>query len=76
VASVRRRRGRPEDGHFVETFLVEPWLEHLRQHERVTKDDRALQDAVSWFQMPTAPKVSHFVAVDPSEARAAMRGRT
>ena len=33
----------------VETFLVESWLEHLRQHERVTNADRVLQDAVHRF---------------------------
>src|SRR6185437_2219600 len=35
-----------EPGRYVETFLVESWLEHLRQHERVTHADRALQDHV------------------------------
>ncbi|HUK07480.1 MAG TPA: MFS transporter [Stellaceae bacterium] len=33
-------------GRFIETFYVESWLEHLRQHERVTNADRILQDAV------------------------------
>jgi MFS family permease len=32
-----------EPGHYAETFLVESWLEHLRQHERVTEADRATQ---------------------------------
>ena len=35
-----------EEGRFLETFLVGSWLEHLRQHERVTQADRLLQDAV------------------------------
>ena len=30
-----------EEGRFLETFLVESWLEHLRQHERVTNADRS-----------------------------------
>ncbi len=29
--------------HFIETFSVESWLEHLRQQERVTDEDRVLQ---------------------------------
>jgi hypothetical protein len=35
-----------EPGHFLETFLVELWLKHLRQHERVTKVDRLIENKV------------------------------
>ena len=35
-----------EPGRFVETFLVESWLEHLRQHKRVTNADRVLQQHI------------------------------
>ena len=38
------------EGRMVETFLVESWLEHLRQRERVTKTDQVLQDLVNQFQ--------------------------
>ena len=31
-------------GRFLETFLVDSWLEHLRQHERVTETDRKLEE--------------------------------
>jgi hypothetical protein len=29
-----------EEGRILETFLVESWMEHLRQHQRVTNADR------------------------------------
>jgi quinol monooxygenase YgiN len=29
---------------FTETFVVESWAEHLRQHERVTMSDRAVEE--------------------------------
>ena len=46
----------------VETFLVESWLEHLRQHERVTKADRVLQDLVNQFQTEgSEPNITHFI---------------
>jgi MFS family permease len=48
-------------GHFVETFLAESWLEHLRQHERVTKADQLLEERVLRFTI-MAPKVTHFIA--------------
>jgi MFS family permease len=51
------------EGRFLETFLVESWLEHLRQHERVTNADRVLQDAVHRFHLEGIPKVTHFIAV-------------
>jgi hypothetical protein len=50
------------DGRMVETFLVESWLEHLRQHERVTNADRILQDAVHRFHTAGEPMVSHLIA--------------
>jgi MFS family permease len=53
-----------ENGRFVETFLVESWLEHMRQHERVTKADRVIQNAVGRFQIKGAPKVTHFIAAN------------
>ncbi|TMJ32237.1 MAG: MFS transporter [Alphaproteobacteria bacterium] len=51
-----------EEGRFVETFVVESWLEHLRQHQRVTQADRLLQDAIVRFQTAGAPKVTHWLA--------------
>jgi predicted MFS family arabinose efflux permease len=53
-----------EEGRIVETFLVESWMEHLRQHERVTNADRIVQDAVHRFHLGGKPKVTHFIAAD------------
>jgi hypothetical protein len=53
-----------EPERFVETFLVESWMEHLRQHERVTNADRVLQDRLSRFQIEGTPKVTHMIAVE------------
>lgn len=50
------------EGRMVETFLVESWLEHLRQHDRVTNADRVLQDAVHRFHTNGTPKVTHLIA--------------
>ena len=51
-------------GRFVETFLVESWLEHLRQHDRVTQADRRLQERVHHFALGT-PKVTHLIGAEP-----------
>jgi MFS family permease len=56
------------EGRMVETFLVESWLEHLRQHERVTNADRVLQDAVLRFHTKGTPKVTHLIASEPDRA--------
>jgi predicted MFS family arabinose efflux permease len=53
-----------EAGRMVETFLVESWMEHLRQHERVTNADRVLQEAVRKFHLIGAPKVTHLIAAE------------
>jgi hypothetical protein len=53
-----------EPGRFVETFLVESWLEHLRQHARVTNADRLLQSEIQRCHLEGTPKVTHMIAVD------------
>ncbi len=51
-----------EEGRFLETFLVASWLEHLRQHQRVTNADRVLQEKVDKFHVGGMPKVTHLIA--------------
>ena len=53
-----------EAGRFVETFLVESWVEHLRQHERVTNADRVLQESLYQFHLAGTPKVTHLITVE------------
>jgi MFS family permease len=49
---------------YVETFLVESWVEHLRQHERVTLSDREAEASARALHLgPTPVDVSHLVAV-------------
>ena len=50
-----------EPDRFVETFFVESWLEHLRQHERVTNADRILQERVHQL-VRGAPRITHLVS--------------
>ena len=55
-------------GRYVEQFQVASWLDHLRQHERVSEADQALQDAVNaYHQGPDTPRVEHLIAA-PSRA--------
>ncbi|WP_235726787.1 MFS transporter [Martelella mediterranea] len=50
-------------GVLIETFTVESWLEHLRQHARVSNADRVLQDAVTAFHTgDERPIIRHFIA--------------
>ena len=47
----------------VECFMVESWLEHLRQHERVTVADRDVIEKTRAFHLGRElPKVTHLVA--------------
>jgi len=55
-----------EEGRFLETFFLDSWLTHLRQHERITNADRILQDAVRRYHASGTPKVSHLIAAEPS----------
>jgi len=68
-ARVRRRDGASRWGvyrdtehpaQYVETFIVESWAEHLRQHERLTRADRDLEENVGRFESKPI-KVRHFI---------------
>ena len=52
-----------QPGRYLEYFLVASWLEHLRQHERVTRADQDIQTrALSFHTGPDQPLVSHFTS--------------
>jgi hypothetical protein len=53
-----------DEGRFLETFLVDSWMEHLRQHQRVTNADRVLQEQVHRF-VQASPVVTHLVSAEP-----------
>lgn len=68
LSRVRRRDGAYRWGiyrdteratHYVETFIVESWAEHLRQHGRITMADRAIEENVDRFD--ANPKVTHYI---------------
>jgi MFS family permease len=46
-----------QPGLMIEVFLAESWLEHLRQHERVTQFDRADQAMAGSFVMAESPPI-------------------
>ena len=47
---------------FVETFLLESWVEHMRQHERITKSDRMAEELARAFHIGTGtPKTVHLI---------------
>lgn len=69
---VRRRDGASRWGIFrdvehpdvyLETFLVTSWAEHLRQHERLTRGDRDLEDQLHRYAR-REPNVRHLIYVD------------
>jgi MFS family permease len=54
---------------YIETFFANSWLEHLRQHERVTKSDRLLEERVRAL-VRRDPVTTHAVHVEkPGHAR-------
>jgi MFS family permease len=71
VKELRRRDGAYRWGLFndpskpkryIETFLVESWAEHMRQHERVTMADKEVEDIARAFHVAkTPPVVSHLI---------------
>ncbi|OHE85518.1 MAG: MFS transporter, partial [Lysobacterales bacterium RIFOXYA1_FULL_68_6] len=59
-----------QPGVYLEYFVDASWREHLRQHERVTEDERALQDALLETLADPAqrPEVRHFIGGAPGVA--------
>lgn len=54
-----------DPSHHIEYFIVDSWAQHLRQHERTTVSDRALQDRVNAFhQGEDPPLVQHFISAE------------
>ena len=52
-----------DPSRFIEVFMDESWLEHLRQHERVSVADRALQqNAKQYLVEGTETQSSHWLA--------------
>jgi hypothetical protein len=50
-------------GRYIETFVVDSWAEHLRQHERMTKTDRESESkAYAYHRGSESPKVTHWIA--------------
>jgi len=72
VERIRRRDGAIQwglfedaanPGRYIESFLVENWAEHLRQHERITVSDRAFEErAWAFHQGDGAPPVTHWIS--------------
>ncbi|MBD2465868.1 MFS transporter [Oscillatoria sp. FACHB-1407] len=51
-----------DPSRYLETFVVESWSEHLRQHNRVTHADLEIEQQVRSFHLSkTPPKVSHLI---------------
>lgn len=71
VRRIRRRDGAISWGllsdvadpqRYTETFVVESWVEHLRQHERVTQSDRKILDKARAFHRGAdTPRVTHYL---------------
>lgn len=52
-----------DPSRYFETFVIESWAEHLRQHKRVTVSDRVTEDRASAFHIGEEPPVmSHFIS--------------
>jgi len=54
-------------GVYLEYFLVASWLEHLRQHERVTGEESRLQERLRRMHVgQEAPQVRHYLGGAPA----------
>ena len=53
---------------YVEVFVTESWGEHLRQHERITAEDRKAEEIAQAFHVGARPpRITHLIAEDLPE---------
>jgi MFS family permease len=59
-----------DPGHYREYFIVESWVEHMRQHDRFTVSDKDVVQNVNTFALGGRPyKVDHFIAEPVPKAK-------
>jgi len=58
-----------DPGRFVEHFLVDSWLDRLRQVERLTAEDMALRDRKNEFHLGAEPPLMRHLLMTPTERR-------
>jgi MFS family permease len=56
-----------DEGRYVETFMTDSWVNHLRLHRRLTNADRTIEQAVRRFQVGEASPATHLVFARPRE---------
>jgi hypothetical protein len=55
-----------DPGRYLEYFMEDSWLEHLRHHERVTALDRDIEARVRAFHLgPEPPAMQHWLSEPP-----------
>jgi len=57
-------RDTEDSNRYLEMFLVNSWGEHLRQHERITKADRELEERIRSYTLKE-PTVRHLIYAAP-----------
>jgi hypothetical protein len=50
---------------YLETFIVSSWAEHLRQHERFTRADHAIEERINKC-LSKEPQVRHLIYAMPT----------
>jgi MFS family permease len=51
-----------KEGHYIETFIDESWVAHLRKHERVSQADKKVQEKILSLHEGESPKITHAIA--------------
>jgi len=50
----------------IEVWLTDTWLDHLRQHQRITRADRAVEERVQRLAREP-PRTAHYIAARPRD---------
>jgi MFS family permease len=61
-----------DPGRYVETFVLGSWDEHIRQHERMTKEDQIVEERARAFHIgKEKPAISHLIYATETWVKAA-----